>query len=338
MEWMGWLVAALVAGMAAWLFVQLRNERTATRRLDDELAQALADLDASRDIQARLVPNSETSLLGRLAGSVAADLQAPLAAAATDVRAAGGGLDEYRGLVKAYDNAVQYCLQPVEMIFGADKAGLDQLVRHVEEARRKLFAARAALEKSPLLSDAKSRLEGASSVLAGSSVLATALQQAARAPQDPLEATDLGSALDAALAIVASDWNGRIEIVRDYADLPKVKVPADQLTRIFVNLAVNAGEAVDGTGRLVVQARPSGARGIEISFIDDGRGIDDMALPNIFEPFFSTRNAAAGLGLANVRGIVKAHGGSVNVRTTPGEGSTFTVTLPAEPVPPAGVR
>ena len=338
MEWMGWLVAALVAGMAAWLFVQLRNERAATRRLDDELAQALADLDASRDIQARLVPNSEASLLGRLAGSVAADLQAPLATAATDVLAAGGGLDEYRGLVKAYDNAVQYCLQPVEMIFGADKAGLDQLVRHVEEARRKLFAARAALEKSPLLSDAKSRLEGVSGVLAGSSVLATALQQAARAPQEPLEATDLGSALDAALAIVASDWNGRIEIVRDYADLPKVKVPADQLTRVVVNLAVNAGEAVDGTGRLVVQARPSGARGIEISFIDDGRGIDDMSLPNIFEPFFSTRDAAAGLGLANVRGIVKAHGGSVNVRTTPGEGSTFTVTLPAEPVPAAGVR
>ena len=64
-------------------------------------------------------------------------------------------LDDYRQLVKNYDAAVQYCLQPVEMIFGADKAGLDQLVKHVEEARRRLFLARVELEKSTILSDSK---------------------------------------------------------------------------------------------------------------------------------------------------------------------------------------
>jgi len=333
MQWIGWIVALIVAGVAAFLAVRLRAERLAHGRVDNERARALAEVEELRATRDLLVPAGERAMLGRVAGGVAVGIQPPLATAAADVAAVGIQLDEYRTLVKAYDNAVQYCLQPVEMIFGADKAGLDQLVKHVEDARRKLFSARAALEKSPLLAEAKQRLGSAGAAILRSSDAVVALHGATRDATAEAEIIAVNASVDAALAVAASTWDGRIEIVRDYAELPSLRGHAGELTRAFVHLALNAAESIEGGGRLTVQTRVPGPRTIEIAFTDTGRGVDDELLPNIFEPFFTTRIDAPGLGLASVRGIVKAHGGSVNVRTTPGAGSTFTVTLPVEAVP-----
>jgi len=331
MVWMGWLVAAIAVCIAVWLYLQLRKERATTRHLDDELVDALGEVDTLRAIQAQLVPASEEALLGRLASGFVTDVQAPLAEAVARVGVVGTSLDDYRALVKAYDNAVQYCLQPVEMIFGADKAGLDQLV---EDARRKLFTARAALDKSNLLVDACQRLDEVERALVGSDALASALRMAVQAPAaGNATGSDPVAALDAALTLASRVWAGRIEIVRDYADLPRVSLPVDQLTRAFIQLANNAAAAMDGEGRLVVQARANPSRGVEISFTDSGSGIDEDVLPSIFEPYFTTRPGAAGLGLASVRNLVKAHGGSVTVRTKPGEGSTFTLVLPVDSTP-----
>ena len=333
MPWIAWIVALAFALAAAFLYVRLRGERGARERLDGELARAQAEIEELRTTRELIVPAGERAILGRVAGGVAAGVAPPLAEAADGLASVAAQLDDYRALVKAYDNAVQYCLQPVEMIFGADKAGLDQLVKHVEDARRKLFSARAALEKSPLLGEAKQRLGDAGAAILRSSDAALALHGATRDAAGEAEVVDVNATVDAALAVAASTWNGRVEIVRDYGELAPLRAQAGELTRAFVHLALNAAESIEGSGRLTVQTRAPGPRTIEIAFTDTGRGVDDELLPNIFEPFFTTRIDAPGLGLASVRGIVKAHGGSVNVRTTPGAGSTFTVTLPVESVP-----
>lgn len=160
-----------------------------------------------------------------------------------------------------------------------------------------------------------------------------ALQGATRDAAGEAEAVEVNASVEAALAVAASTWQGRIEIVREFGELPPLRAQAGELTRAFVHLALNAAESIEGNGRLTVQTRAAGPRTIEVAFTDTGRGVDDELLPNIFEPFFTTRIDAPGLGLASVRSIVKAHGGSVNVRTAPGAGSTFTVTLPVEAVP-----
>lgn len=333
MPWIAWIVAFASAIAAGFLFARLRSERGARERAEGEAARLQAELEEVRATRDLIVPAGERAMLGRVAGGVAAGAGPPLADAAEGIAVVATQLDDYRALVKAYDNAVQYCLQPVEMIFGADKAGLDQLVKHVEDARRKLFSARAALEKSPLLGEAKQRLVDAGAALSRSAAALDALHVATDATGTSSGTVAVNDLVDAALEVAASTWEGRIEIVRDYAELPALPAQAGELVRAFVHLALNAAEAMDGTGRLVVQTRPAGSRAVEIAFTDSGRGVDDELLPNIFEPFFTTRTDAPGLGLTSVRGIVKAHGGSVNVRTTPGTGSTFTVSLPVEAVP-----
>jgi two-component system sensor histidine kinase FlrB len=101
-----------------------------------------------------------------------------------------------------------------------------------------------------------------------------------------------------------------------------------ELTGMLINLLENAMQACGEGGRVAVRAERSG-REVRISVEDNGRGIPEELHERLFEPFFTTRTEGTGLGLAIVRNVVEAHGGRVEMRSAPGEGSEFTVFLPA---------
>jgi len=336
MQWVSWILALAGAIAAGLLIVRLREERRMHERSRIELDQSIAEVEQLQATQQRLAGAAQFATIGQLVGGVATIAALPLGSAHSNVGVVADLLDDYRKLVKGYDAAVQHCLQPVEMIFGADKAALDQLVKHVEEARRKLFVARAALEKSAALVESKQLLSDAVAGIARSNELVSGLGRIARHDREEVQPVDINATLDVALSLIATQWGERVQIVREYAaELPAIRAVPGHLARAFLHLLANAGQAIDGPGRLTVQTRAHGARSIEVIVSDSGHGISDEVLPLIFEPYFSTRASAQGLGLASVRGIVKAHGGSVNVRTTPETGSVFTVTLPLEASPAA---
>jgi signal transduction histidine kinase len=140
----------------------------------------------------------------------------------------------------------------------------------------------------------------------------------------------------------------RVELVLDLADdLPRPLADERRLEQVFVNLAQNAAQAMDGGGKLTIVARPRGAGpGIEVAFVDDGPGIPAELLGRIFEPFFTTKGPGmgTGLGLAVAQQIVLDHGGRIEVESQLGRGSTFRVVLAAfdvgdvgaTPPPPQG--
>jgi signal transduction histidine kinase/ActR/RegA family two-component response regulator len=115
------------------------------------------------------------------------------------------------------------------------------------------------------------------------------------------------------------------------ANLPRVVADSRQLEQVFLNLALNAVQAMSRGGTLSVNASlvPGGDQ-IKISFQDTGRGIPPEKLPLVFEPFYTTKEEGegAGLGLAISHSIIEAHGGRIEVSSRPGEGSSFTVFLP----------
>ena len=151
MEWLGWLVAVLAAGVAAWLMRALRAERGRSHELLYEKIDLENELDAARNgpSESAAQAAAHDALV-----AVANRLDAPLGSARAHLEDLDAQIADYRERVRQFDAAVQYCLQPVEMIFGADKTTLDQLVHHVEGARRKLFESRTAVEKHPLHSAA----------------------------------------------------------------------------------------------------------------------------------------------------------------------------------------
>jgi PAS domain S-box-containing protein len=102
-----------------------------------------------------------------------------------------------------------------------------------------------------------------------------------------------------------------------------------QIEQVLVNLVVNAREALPAGGRITIETRNADDGFVELVVSDDGVGMDEETMAQVFEPFFTTREDGVGLGLASVHGIVHQSGGVVSATSSPGEGSVFTVRLPA---------
>jgi two-component system NtrC family sensor kinase len=125
-----------------------------------------------------------------------------------------------------------------------------------------------------------------------------------------------------------------IEINKDFqAQLPMIVLDPSQIERVFINIIINAAEAMDGTGELYLATRLSlDGEFVEIEFTDTGQGIDKEDLDKIFDPFFTTKDVGhgTGLGLAISYGIVKSHGGKISVDSAVGEGTRFVISLPTK--------
>jgi two-component system NtrC family sensor kinase len=123
-----------------------------------------------------------------------------------------------------------------------------------------------------------------------------------------------------------------IQIIENYqSDLPMVVIDPAQIERVFMNLIINAAEAMDGAGRLTLTTHLSTDRQcIDIEVSDTGHGIREEDMDKIFDPFFTTKDVGhgTGLGLAISYGIVKGHKGTIAAESEIGKGTTFTVKLP----------
>jgi two-component system NtrC family sensor kinase len=115
------------------------------------------------------------------------------------------------------------------------------------------------------------------------------------------------------------------------SDLPKAIMDPSQIERVFINLIVNAADAMENNGKLTLSTNYDSPEGfIELSFTDTGHGISKENLEKIFDPFFTTKDTGhgVGLGLAISYGIIKEHNGTISVESEAGKGTTFTVRLP----------
>lgn len=328
LPWIVIIVLAVGCGWLAWTLLLTQKQKAALETRQAEVAEELKRLQAT---QSQVIHTTKLASLGQMVAGVAHEINTPLGFVKSNVEVIGDLLDDYRKLVVEYDAAVQYCLQPVDLIFGADKASLDKLVKHVEEARRKLFEARTRVETSALLTDAKELLGDASEGLGQLSSLVLNLKGFSRVDRDGMDNMDLNEGIESALMIAQHQMRDRVKVVKQLEPLPKVRCMASQMNQVFLNLITNAAQAIDGDGTLTVASKANG-KSVEISFTDTGCGIPDEVLPNIFDPFFTTKpvGEGTGLGLSIVHKIVKSHGGSIKVRTTPRKGTQFLVTLPAD--------
>jgi two-component system NtrC family sensor kinase len=147
--------------------------------------------------------------------------------------------------------------------------------------------------------------------------------------------TSLNDILDASLALVRNQaMFQNVTIVRDYCpDIPAILADPHQLEQVIINMLLNAGHAMAAGGTLTLtSARATDINGVVAKIADTGCGIPEENLFRIFDPFFTTKDTSGtGLGLSVSYGIIDSHGGSIEVESSVGVGTTFTITLPINP-------
>lgn len=251
-------------------------------RLVEELRQAAVELEARveqrtrelRQSQAQVIRAEKMAAVGRLAASVAHEVNNPLQAITLHLQ-----LISDEGLSPPADQQISVVQHELDRI--AD------IVQRLLDFQRPKGGLRS-LQSLPLLLD---------------EVLALA-----------------GKQLQQANVIVTRDIDGDVE---------PVMAAGDQLKQVFLNLVLNAVEAMPDGGELRIHCyQANGAVGV--SFTDTGLGIGKEDMDHLFEPFFSTKHAGTGLGLAVSQEIVASHGGTLEASNVPEQGASFTVTLPAE--------
>jgi len=153
----------------------------------------------------------------------------------------------------------------------------------------------------------------------------------ARRPQRNMELVNLNDVIEKTLALADKYFQHRnILLQRDLSpDLPDTLAASDELGQVFLNLVINAVDAMPEGGDLRVSSYLAEDGRRAVAFSDTGRGIPHEHLDRIFEPFFSTKEGGTGLGLSVSYSVVERHGGDITVQSTEGEGTTFTVWLPA---------
>ena len=123
-----------------------------------------------------------------------------------------------------------------------------------------------------------------------------------------------------------------IRVSVDLLDVvPPVMASSSQLAQVFLNLIINAIEAMPDGGELSIVARLAGDQ-LKVTFTDSGPGIPPDAMAKLFEPFYTTKENGTGLGLTTSHSIIKQHGGTITAGNAPGGGAVFTVALPVAPL------
>lgn len=155
------------------------------------------------------------------------------------------------------------------------------------------------------------------------------------------ELIDLHQCIDSTLALIRHELHTKIEVVRNYGDISRCYGCASQMNQVFLNLFINATQAITGPGKIQIQSWTEDKK-IWITISDNGCGIPSDKLEHIFEPFFTTKEigVGTGLGLSIVYDIVTRHKGIIDVASKPGVGTTFTLCMPidlrAKPRDPKG--
>ena len=122
-----------------------------------------------------------------------------------------------------------------------------------------------------------------------------------------------------------------IQLTTDVHEIPLLKINPDKIQQVFLNLAINALDAMPDGGRLNISMKRADSS-VEVAFSDTGAGIDESMVDKIFDPFFTTKTPGmgTGLGLSICYGIIKEHNGSITAKSRKGEGTTFVIRLPVE--------
>jgi len=291
---------------------QLKASNQRYQALNRDLERANQEL---KETQAQLLQQEKLASIGQLAAGIAHEINNPIGFINSNLGVLKEYITDVIRLLKKYDELtsliregnkeeVRACLEEIQMIKKEIDIDfiLDDFLKLVQESR-----------------------EGAERV----KEIVQELKDFSHVDQAEIKYADINKGLESTLNIVWNELKYKAKVIKEYGELPEIKCYPRQLNQVFMNILVNASQAIEDKGEIRIKTfHKDGYIYVQIS--DTGVGIPPENLSKIFDPFFTTKEVGkgTGLGLTMAYNIVKKHGGTIEVESEVGKGTTFTIKLP----------
>ena len=308
----GYAVVLLLA--LAYLGYRLTSSYRALGEKNSELNKALKQV---RDSQSQLVQSEKMASLGQMVAGIAHEVNTPLGFVKSNVGIIHSLLPDINDLFAKYKVTLEHLMNPE-----AEEA---EIAKELEE----LSQMAETFEQDGVLEEAQELLDDADTGLTQISELVLSLKDFSRLDSAQSDMYSVHKGLDSALLLAKNILKGKVDVVKDYGEIPEINCVPSQINQIFLNLISNAAQAMDERGEIRLSTRVDDEF-VEIKVSDNGQGIPQEILSKIFDPFFTTKKVGegTGLGLSIVYRIVEDHKGHIDVQSELGVGTTFTIRLP----------
>jgi signal transduction histidine kinase len=270
----------------------------------EALKRAYLDLQSAQE---QLVQTEKMASLGQLVSGIAHEIKNPL----NFIYGNTGFLADYTAKLQSLVES----LEKLPSISAEDQAEMARL--------------KETIHYSFIKNDINTLIENFSEGARRINTIVSDLRTFSRMDADKVSDVDIHASLELSLNLMRNQYKNRIEIHKEYGDIPKIQGYAGKLNQVFMNLLSNAFQSIRENGDVWIRTRLQDDS-VEIVIEDNGMGIPKENLKRIFEPFFTTKpiGQGTGLGLSISYGIIEQHQGKINVTSVPFKGSVFTVHLP----------
>jgi len=294
----------------AHMEIEIEERKSAHAALEHEKEEQRALIKKLEEAHNQLLQSEKLASIGQLAAGVAHEINNPI-----------GFVNSNLGVLKKY---VSNLLQIIDLYeSGRHFLAADAVLQgRIEQA-----CATADLEflRNDIETLISESIEGATRVRR----IVQDLRDFSRVDSAEWQSADLHAGLESTLNVVWNEIKFKADVVREFGTLPPVECRLSQVNQVFMNLLVNAAQAIPEHGTITLRSGCVGDKAW-ISISDTGQGVPQELMTRIFDPFFTTKpvGKGTGLGLSVSYGIIAKHGGHIDVQSEPGQGATFTVWLP----------
>lgn|SRR5450830_126972 len=278
------------------------RELTSERARQDELIHKL------EDAQHQLLQSEKMAAIGQLAAGVAHEINNPVGFVNSNLATLKRYVNDLFILINAYEGREDEMLAATRLSIADIKKQVDLVF--LREDIGDIF---------------KESTDGLQRVIR----IVQDLKDFSHVDEAERQWANLEVGLDSTLNVVSNELKYKVNIIKDYGAVSDIECLPFQLNQVFLNLLVNAGQAIEGHGTIILRTRQD-EKNVWIEIEDSGKGIPVENLDRIFDPFFTTKpiGTGTGLGLSLSYGIVKKHGGRLEVESQVGKGSLFRIVLP----------
>ena len=262
----------------------------------------------------QLLQSEKMASIGQLAAGIAHELNNPIGFVHSNLGTLEGYLRDLMFIIESYDRALDDGASPENREIARIRMDEIRKERDFDFVHEDIFQ---------LVSESRDGLDRVRRIVLD-------LKTFSRVGSQDWEYANLNQGLESTLNIVWNELKYKCTVNRDFGDLPLVYCLLSQINQVFLNLLVNAGQAIDEKGEITLRTARRGEDEVVIEVSDTGKGIPPENISRIFDPFFTTKpvGKGTGLGLSLSYSIIEAHHGRIEVESQVGVGTTFRVVLP----------